>query len=129
MVKHVTDKIRATDRKTTGRKHQPKINVEEEKVLQAATIHLIRKHGMFLVATCVREARVKGFQVWISTVTLRFATGDEAYIGDLLYDGEDFTFLTEQAVMDERARKLADDPERIRKWHEYRASILRAGKA
>ncbi len=43
---------------------------------------------MFLVATALREARVKGFRVWIITVTLRYATGDEAYVGDLLYDGD-----------------------------------------
>jgi hypothetical protein len=52
-------------------------------------------------------------------VTLRYDAGDETYIGDLLYDGESFTFLTEQSVMAERARKLADDPEKIRKWNEY----------
>jgi hypothetical protein len=77
---------------------------------------------MFLVATGVREARVKGFRVWIITVTLRYSAGDEAYLGDLLYDGEEFTFLTEQSMMDERAQKLANDAERIRIWNESRAS-------
>jgi hypothetical protein len=84
---------------------------------------------MFLVATGIREARIRGFRVWIITVTLRYGAGDEGYIGDLLYDGEEFTFLTEQSVMDERARKIADDPERIKKWNEYRTSTLHAGKA
>jgi hypothetical protein len=61
-------------------------------------------------------------------VTLRYTTGHEGYIGDLLYDGEEFTFVTEQSVMDERAQKIADDPERIRKWNEFRASTLQAGE-
>jgi hypothetical protein len=85
----------------------------------------MQKHGMFLVATGAREARVKGFRVWIITVTLRYATGHEGYIGDLLYDGEQFTFLTEQSVMDERAKKIAEDPDAMREWNEYQASTLR----
>jgi hypothetical protein len=102
---------------------------KEERILREATKDLVFQHGMFLVATGVRAARVKGFRIWIITVTLRYDAGDETYIGDLLYDGENFTFLTEQSVTAERARKLADDPERIRKWNEYRASTLRPGKA
>ena len=130
MLKRATEKSQA-ERPNTGkrqRQRQPAID-EEEAILSAATIYLIRKHGMFLVATNAREARVKTFRVWIITVTLRYATGDEAYIGDLLYDGEEFTFLTEQSVMDQRARQFADDPERIRRWNEDRDSTLRPGKA
>lgn len=62
------------------------------------------------MATGLREVTIKGFPVWIITVTLRYDKGDEGYIGDLVYDGEKFTFLTEQSVMDERARKIADNP-------------------
>ncbi len=51
------------------------------------------------------------------------------YVGDLLYDGEAFTLLTDPSVMDERVRKIAEDPERLRKWNEYRATTLRAGEA
>ena len=102
---------------------------EEELMLREAIKYLIRHHGMFLVPTRRREILIKGCPAWIITVTLRYITGHEGYIGDLLYDGENFTFLTEEVVMDERARKIADDPEGKRKWDEYRASTLQAGKS
>jgi hypothetical protein len=60
---------------------------------------------------------------------LRFATRHEGYIGDLLYDGEQFMFLTEQSVMDERAQKIAEDPKGLREWIDYRASTLHSGEA
>jgi hypothetical protein len=110
------------------RRRKPELPDEEERILREATKHLVFEHGMFLVATGIREARVKGSRVWVLTVTLRYTTGHEGYIGDLLYDGKGFTFLTEQSVMDERARKIADDPERVRKWNEYRASALHPGE-
>jgi hypothetical protein len=65
-----------------------------------------------------------GGRKWIITVTLRYTSGHEGYIGDLLYDGEVFTMITEKSVITERARKIAADPEGIRKWNEYRASTL-----
>ncbi len=129
MVKKLSKVPRAKASGVTKRLRKPEILDEEERILREATKHLVFKHGMFLVATGIREAQIKGFRVWIITVTLRYGAGDEGYIGDLLYDGEEFTFLTEQSVMDERARKIADDPERIRKWNEYRTSTLYSGKA
>ena len=92
-------------------------------------MHLVVKYGSLLVATGARETRIKGLQVWIITVTLRYPTGFEGYVGDLLYDGEEFMFLTEQSVMDERVEKIANDPEGIRQWNEHRASVLPPGKA
>jgi hypothetical protein len=135
MVKKVSKSTRS--RASTGTRRRSKHEVrneegvidEEERILREATKHLVFKHGMFLVATGLREVRIKGFRVWIITVTLRYDAGDECYIGDLLYDGDEFTFLTEESVRRERARKLANDPERIRKWNEYRASALHPGKA
>jgi hypothetical protein len=124
MVKQVAERTRKKVRKATNRKPKPEINEQEEKILRAATIELITRHGGHFVATGLRETSIKGIPVWIITVTLRYDKGDEAYIGDMLYDGEKFTFLTEQSVIDERARKFADDPERIRKWNEYRASAI-----
>ena len=110
------------------RPRQPEVNEEEERILRAATLHLITKHGMFLVATGARQMSIRGMPVWIITVTLRFDKGVEDYIGDLLYDGEAFTFLTEPSVMDDRARKIANEPERLRRWNEYRRSALHAGE-
>jgi hypothetical protein len=102
---------------------------KEERILREATKHLVLRHGGSLVATGVREVWIRRIRAWIITVTLRYGADDESYIGDLLYDGKDFTFLTEQSVMDERARKIANDPDGARKWNEYRASILHTGKA
>ncbi len=101
------------EKKVTKRPHskrpgvgqrRPKREVldKEERIFQKATLHLITKHGGLLVATDLRETRIRGFRVWIITVTLRYPTGHEGYVGDLLYDGKDFTFLTEKSIMDER---------------------------
>jgi hypothetical protein len=128
MVKKSEKEVRRSASGTVRRPRKPEINEEEERILRAATLHLITRHGMFLVATGARGVCIKGIPVWIITVTLRFDKGVEGYIGDLLYDGEAFTFLTEQSVMDERARKIADDPERLRRWNEYRRSTLHTGK-
>jgi hypothetical protein len=129
VVKKASGQARAKVAAATWRQKEPEFTDEEERLLEEATRHLVFKHGMFLVATNIREARIKGLRIWILTVTLRYGEGDEGYIGDLLYDEEQFTFLTEQAVMDERARQIANDPERLRKWNEYRASTLPTGKA
>ncbi len=129
MVTQVTKQTRKKTRKAIQRKHKQEINEREEEILRAATLHLITHHGMFLVATGLHEARVRALPVWIITVTLRFDAGNEGYIGDLLYDGEEFTFLTPPEIRKERAKQIADDPEAIRKWNEYRDSALRPGKA
>src|SRR5437867_3664966 len=128
MVKQVAERTRKKVRKATNRKPKPEINEQEEEILRAATIELITHHGGHFVATGLRETSIKGIPVWIITVTLRYTTGFEGYVGDLLYDGEKFTFLTEQSVIDERVRQIAADPEGIRQWNEYRASTLRLRK-
>lgn len=111
--------------KRTRRRTRPDV---QEQVLRAATLYLIQKHGMFLVATDAREMSIRGLRVWIISVTLRFAEEHEGYVGDLLYDGREFMFLTPQSVIDERARLIAEDPDALRKWNEYRASTLHAGE-
>lgn len=128
MVKQVTEKTRKKVRKAIQRKTKPEINEREEEILRAATLELITKHGGHFVATGLRETQIKGIPIWIITVTLRYTTGFGGYVGDLLYDGEKFTFLTEQSVIDERVRQIAADPEGIRQWNEYRASTLRPKK-
>jgi hypothetical protein len=125
MAKRVNKRTRGKVSAAPKHRRKPQALDEEERILREATRHLVFEHGMFLVATGIREARIKGFRVWIITVTLRYAAGDGGYIGDLLFDGDNFTFLTEQAVMDARAQKIAGDPERIRQWNEYRTSTFR----
>src|SRR5713101_6804421 len=128
MVRQVTARTRKKNRPGTHRKPRPQINEKEEEILRAATLELITKHGGHFLATGVRATTIKGIRVWIITVTLRYAAGFEGTVGDLLYDGEKFTFLTEQSAIDERVRQIAADPEGIRQWNEYRASTLRPRK-
>jgi hypothetical protein len=103
-----------------GKKPGSRKTKQEEEILRQATLELISKHGGHFVATGLRETRIREIPVWIITVTLRYMTGFAGYIGDLLYDGVEFTFLTEQSIIDERVRQIAADPERIRHWHTER---------
>jgi len=128
MVRKLKKATRAKAAGATGPRKKPEILDEEEQILQAATIHLIRKVGGLFVATGLRQEENSGGRRWIVTVTLRYPTGHEGYVGDLLYDGEKFTMLTQDSVIDERVRQIAEDPERMRKWNEYRASTLQAGE-
>jgi hypothetical protein len=107
---------------------RPEINEEENQILQEALKYLVFKHGHLLVPTAIREERDRGLRKWIITVTLRYPTGFEGEIGDLLYDGHEFTFLTPPEIRKERARRIAEDPEQIRQWNEYRASSLPPGE-
>jgi phosphate uptake regulator len=129
MVKNLTNATRRKLATAKRRREKPaRIDEQEERIFREAIKYLLFNHGHLLVPTDMREISVKGFPVWILTITLRYPTGFEGYVGDLLYDGEKFTFLTEQSVMDERVRRIAADPERERKWNEYRASALQAGE-
>jgi hypothetical protein len=111
------------------RSRSSKIHDEEERILREATQHLIRKHGGLFVATRLRKEPGEGIPRWIITVTLRYPTGHEGDVGDLLYDGHAFTFLTDPSLIDERVRQIAADPEHMRKWNEYRDSTLPAREA
>jgi hypothetical protein len=128
MVRAGRTRTRTKAQRTTQRRAKPEVTDEEEQILRAATLHLMMKHGSLLLATGARKIRIKRLEVWIITVTLRYPTGHGGYVGDLLYDGETFTFLTEQAVIDERVRNIAEDPQRARKWNECRASSLHPGR-
>ena len=128
MVKQVAEKAPRKSRKEVQRLSVPGNNEQEERILRAATLELITKHGGHFVATGLRETRIKGHRGWVITVTLRYATGFGGYVGDLLYDGEKFKFLTEQSVIEERVRQIAADPKGNRQWNEYRASTPRPRK-
>lgn len=110
------------------RRVKAETNEEEEYLLREALKYLLRNEGMLLVPTDVREERRGKATVWIFTVALRYPTGHEGCIGDLLYDGKTFEFLTPAEERNERAKQIAADPERLRKWNEYRDSALPAGE-
>jgi hypothetical protein len=129
MPKKVSDRTRAQATAASRRRRKPAITAEEEQILRDATIHLIRRVGGLFVATGLRAEQHHGSRRWIITVTLRYPTGHEGYVGDLLYDGKEFRLLTGPSLVHERVRQIAADPDGIREWKEYRASPLRPGKA
>lgn len=114
--------------KRPARRKAPPIDLEQEKLFQLATLHLITHVGGLLVATDVREEVVDGATRWIFEVTLRYPTGFGGYVGDLLYDGKRFAMLTDEAVLDERCRQIAADPRGIEEWERFCAANSRSGK-
>ncbi len=114
------------------RRKKPEINPEEEEILKKAQIYLLFEAGrpmLWTVAGIREEKGEDGSRRWIIAVNLRYPTGFEGYLGDLLYDGERFTELTDLELMWERGRQIAADPEGPRQWDEYRAAALRSGKS
>jgi hypothetical protein len=127
MVKKPRREVRASATRTTTRRKRPQLNLEEERILQRAQIYLLfeAKRPMLWTVAGIREEKTDGgSRRWIIAVHLRYPTGFEGYLGDLLYDGSRITELTDLGVMQERARQIAADPEGIRQWDEYRASTL-----
>jgi hypothetical protein len=109
-----------------------KINEQEEQILQRAQIYLLfeAKRPMLWTVAGIREEKgADGIRRWIIAVHLRYPTGFEGYLGDLLYDGARITELTDLELMRERAQQIAADPEGIRQWNEYRAATLPSGEA
>jgi hypothetical protein len=114
------------------KKNQPPLNQEEEEILRRAQIYLlfeVKRPMLWTVAGIREEKGDDGSRRWIIAVNLRYPTGFEGYLGDLLFDGTRITELTDLEVMRQRAREIADDPEGIRQWNEYRASTLPPGEA
>src|SRR5205823_1134403 len=114
------------------RRPRPDAVDEEEKILQRAQRYLLfeAKRPMLWTVAGIREEKgADGSRRWIIAVHLRYPTGFEGYLGDLLYNGGQITELTDLELMRERARQIAADPEGVRQWNEYRASTLRTEKA
>jgi hypothetical protein len=110
----------------------PKIDQEEEEILKKAQIYLLFEAGrphLWTVAEIREEKGEDGSRRWIIAVNLRYPTGFEGYLGDLLYDGTRITELTDVELMRERSRQIAADPEGRRQWDELKASALRTGSS
>jgi hypothetical protein len=129
VVRRAAEPTRTGAAEAARRSRRAKINEEEERILREATKHLIRHHGGLFVATALRKQQDEGDPRWIITVTLRYPTGHEGYVGDLSYNGHAFTFLTEESRIEERVRLIAADPEHLRQWNESRDPTLPAGEA
>jgi hypothetical protein len=95
----------------------------DEELLRKASKHLVLSHGMFYVATAIKEDFPRGnVEACIISISIRYPTGHEGYVGDWRYDGQKFEFVTDVKIMEERAAKIAEDPERNKKWDENRSS-------
>ena len=121
MTRKVKDEkpVKPRRRKTTP------IDEEEEAILKRAQIYLLfeaRRPMLWTVADIREEKSDDGTQRWIIAVHLRYPTGHEGYLGDLLFDGERITELTDLEAMRERGREIAADPARQREWDAYRAA-------
>ena len=103
---------------------------EEERIIQKAANYCLRRFPLLWTTGGFPEEHTdeKGTRYWIIRMYLRYPTGHEGYLGDLLYDGKNFSELTDRERMLERAGKIAADPECARKWNEYRASTVRPRK-
>lgn len=100
-------------RKRTLRTKKPELDLEEEAILQKAQVYLLfeAKRPMFWNVADIREEKGEdGSRHWIIAVHLRAPSGHEGYLGDLRYDGERFTELTDVELMRERVRQIAADP-------------------
>jgi hypothetical protein len=79
---------------------------------------------LWTVADIREEKGEDGSRRWIIAVNLRYPTGFEGYLGDLMYDGIRMTELTDLELMRERVRQIAADPEGSRQWDELKAAAL-----
>ena len=121
---------RAKAAATARAKKVAEIFAEEEQILREAAIYCLLTFPTLWTVGGIKEERgTDGSRKWIIAVHLRYPTGHEGYLGDLLYDGKVVTELTDRAIMRQRAKQIAADPKGIREWNEYRASTLRPGKA
>jgi hypothetical protein len=130
VAKKVDKPTRAKAAAAARRKKAAEIFEEEERILRQAAIYcLLTFPTLWTVGGIKEEQGTDGSRKWIIAVHLRYPTGHEGYLGDLLYDGKKVTELTDRDVMRQRAKQIAADPKGIREWNEYRASTLRPGKA
>lgn len=132
MVRKTRERKRRTAVTSPRRTSNAEIDEEDEQILQKAQVYLLfeAKHPMLWTVAGIRaEKNDDGSRRWIIAVNLRYPTGFEGYLGDLVYDGVKFTELTELELMRDRARQIAADPEGIRQWNELRASALPSRKS
>lgn len=119
-MKKLTKETRKKASKTARQKQCCDVSEEDERIISAAATYCLLHFPMLWTTGELPEERrgEDGSRQWIIRVYLRYPTGHEGYLGDLLYDGKEFTQLTDRETMLERAKQIAADPERMRKWNE-----------
>jgi len=127
VVKKVNKRPRRKAAANTRRKRPREFTDEEQSILRDAMCYCLWHFPMLWTTGGIREAPGEnGFRRWIIPVYLRYPTGHEGYLGDLRYDGKQFTELTDRGLMRERARQIEADPALQREWDDYRASTVPA---
>lgn len=130
MPKRLKKEVRAKVASTSNRRTTQSFNQEAEEILRKAATYCVLTFPTLWTVGGIKELKTKnGSRQWIIAVYLRYPTGHEGYLGDLLFDGEQFRQLTDRDVMRERARQIEADPALKREWNEYRASTISARKA
>jgi hypothetical protein len=121
---------KATGSRASGkakRKRAGELTHEQEHILREAMCYCLHHFPMLWTTGGVpEERRENGLRRWVVRIYLRYPTGHEGYLGDLLYDGKQFSEMTDRELMRERAREIEADPALQREWDEYRASTLPA---
>ncbi|HVS38153.1 MAG TPA: hypothetical protein VMS17_21520 [Gemmataceae bacterium] len=118
-------KMNADERVMARRKSGLPIDEEQERILRKAQEYLLfeAKRPMLWTVAGIREEKAADCsRRWVIAVHLRYPTGFEGYLGDLVYDGESITELTDAEAMRERAERIAADPEGVRQWNELRTA-------
>src|ERR1700722_6014041 len=112
-----TEQARRSQRKS---ERSRELTAEEENIIQEAACYCLHHFPMLWTTGGLPEERLANDHSRQLTIRvfLRCPTGHEGYLGELLYDGKNFTELTDRKIMRERAKTVAADPERARQWNE-----------
>jgi hypothetical protein len=113
MVSKAREQTRTEAAQATRRQKSRELDEEQEQILKKAQIYLLfeAKRPMFWSVADIREEKGEGgSRRWIIAVHLRAPSGHEGYLGDLLYDGERFTELTDVELMRRRVQQITADP-------------------
>ncbi len=88
------------------------VTAEDEHIISGAATYCLRHFPMLWTTEGLPEECTgdNGARHWIIRLYLRYPTGFEGYLGDLRYDGAEFTELTDRSVMLERAGRLPPIP-------------------
>lgn len=105
-----TRKVKKPARGSPRTKATGELTKEQERIIQAAATYCLRNFPMLwttggLPEECHAE---NGARQWLVHIFLRYPMGQEGYLGDLLYDGNQFSELTTRQIMSERAKVIAN---------------------
>ena len=107
----------------------PRVEKQKASIHMRATAYCFRHFPTLWTIGKIRWEKHGRKQQWRIAVVLRYPTGYEKELGELLFDGKDFAVVTPRSLMNQRAQKIADDPTLHQEWNDYRGSSLPAREA